>query len=89
MKICFEGKRRIKDINKEGDEADGYRNIPSVPAAPQVLEAGALLIWDAQYGRCATPKQKHPKHQSHFCSMLEGRSEAVVHGPVQEAAKAG
>lgn len=25
-----------------------------------------------------SPKQRNPKQQSHFCSMLEGRSEAVV-----------
>lgn len=31
------------------------------------------LVW-----AMCSPKQRNLKHQSHFCSMLEGRSEAVV-----------
>lgn len=40
QRSALRGKRRIKDINKEGDKAGSCRNIPSVPESPQVLEAG-------------------------------------------------
>lgn len=35
MKICFEGKRGIREIKEQVDEASGCRSTPSVPAAPK------------------------------------------------------
>lgn len=51
-KICFEGKRRIREIKEQRDDvsSNGWRHITSLPAALQVLEEGALLISGVQYG---------------------------------------
>lgn len=50
MKICFERKRRIREIKEQRDEASGWRHVTSLPAALQVLEEGAFLILGVQYG---------------------------------------
>lgn len=50
MKISFEGKGGLNEIQKQGDEASSYGSNPSVPATLQVLKAGVFLMPGAQYG---------------------------------------